>query len=324
MSIKITFIVWARYHRRSELLAQHLGASIFYITFGQKGKRLHTLVKYPVQAFKTWLIFLQERPDIIFVQNPPIFCALAAFFYARLYPAQYVIDSHTGAFISAGWRRFLGLHRWLSRRALATIVHNVDQEKIVKSWGCRYSVIGFTPGDYSKEEPFPLDGKFSVAVISDFGMDEPLAEIFKAAVFLPEVRFYVTGDSKRIPKALLMSKPENCILTGYLSYAQYVGLLNGADAIMDLVDRDHTLLMGGFEAVSLGKPFITTDWPILRDYFSLGTVHIQNTVEGIHKGVRQTQRDQTRLQHDIILLREQLELEWKQEFMELLRLLKDR
>lgn len=319
--MKVTFIVWARYHRRSELLAQHLGANIFYIAYGQKGRKLHTLVKYPVQAFKTWPILRRERPDIILVQNPPIFCALLAFFYARLYSAQYVIDSHTGAFISPGWRRFLGLHRWLSRRALATIVHNADQEKIVKSWGCRYCVIGFTPGDYSNEEPFPLDGKFNIAVICDFGSDDPLAEIFDAAAFLPEVKFFVTGDSKRIPKPLLMRKPENCRLTGYISYGQYIGLLRGVDAVMDLVNRDHTLLMGGFEAVSLGKPLITTDWPVLREYFSTGTVHIRNTVEGVCDGVRRMQRDRSRLQREIILLREHLNHEWEHKFIELQHLM---
>jgi hypothetical protein len=185
-------------------------------------------------------------------------------------------------------------------------------------------VLGFTPGDYLNKEPFPLDGKFSIAVISDFGEEEPLAGVFDAAVLLPDVCFYITGDSKCVPKPLLMRKPENCRLTGYLPYDQYVGLLRGVDAVMDLVNQDHTLLMGGFEAVSLGKPLITTDWPILRDYFSLGTVHIRNTVEGICEGVRQVQRDLTGLQRDIVLLREKLELDWERQFAELLLLLKEK
>jgi hypothetical protein len=321
--MKITFIVWARYHRRSELLAQHLDANIFYITYGQKGRLLHTMVKYPIQALKTWRILYRERPDVIFVQNPPIFCALAVFICTSLSSASYVIDSHTGAFVTPGWGRFLKLHRWLSRRALATIVHNVEQEKIVKGWGCRYCVIGFTPGDYSNGETVHLDRNFSIAVISDFNPDDPLAEIFEAAVSLTDVSFYITGDSKRIPDSLLMRKPENCHLTGYLSYPKYIGLLKGVDAVMDLVNRDYTLLMGGFEAVSLGKPFITTDFPILRDYFSLGTVHILNTVEGIREGVRQIQRNQIRFRQDIIYLREKLENEWELEFKKLLCLLQE-
>ena len=319
--MKITVIVWARYHRRSELLAQHLGANIFYIAYGQKGRKLHTLVKYPVQAFKTWPILRRERPDVILVQNPPIFCALFVYLYSCLYSTQFVIDSHTGAFISPGWRRFLRLHRWLSRRALATIVHNVDQERIVNSWGCRYCVIGFTPGDYSQYEPFPLDGKFNVAVITDFGIDDPIAEIFSAAALVPEVSFYVTGDYRRVPDSLLIRKPENCRLTGYLSYSQYLGLLRSADVVMDVVNRNHTLLMGGFEAVSLGKPLITTDWPLLRDYFSLGTIYVRNTQDEICEAVRRAKRDQPRLQLEMDVLREHLNYEWEQKSIELQRLI---
>jgi hypothetical protein len=321
--VKIVFIAWIRYHRRAELLAQHLGAKVFFIAYGQRGRILHALIKYPLLAFRTWLVLHRERPKIIFVQNPPIFCALVAFFYARCHRARYVIDSHTGAFLSAKWRWSLRLHRWLSRRALATIVHNIDQEKIVKTWGCPYCVIEFTPGSYLGEEPFPLDGKFSVAVITEIGEDKWLAEVVDAAVLLPDVCFYITGDSKRIPWPLLMRKPENCRLTGYLPYGQYVSLVGGVNVVLALNDLDHTLLMGGFEAVSLGKPLITSDWPLLRDYFSLGTVYVRNTQQSICEGVRRVQRDHTALEQDILLLREKLELDWERQFGKLLLLLKE-
>jgi hypothetical protein len=90
---------------------------------------------------------------------------------------------------------------------------------------------------------------------------------------------------------------------------------------MDLTTRDHTLLSGAFEAVSIGTPLIVSDWPILRDYFSLGTVHVPNTVPGICEGVQRAQREQPALRQGILQLREKLEVEWKQEFAELCRLL---
>jgi glycosyltransferase involved in cell wall biosynthesis len=331
--MKITFIAWTRYHRRSELLAQHLGATIHYIQYWQPGKLLQVpvkyltqalkaLVRYPVQTLRTWRVLRRERPDVVFAQNPPIFCVLVSFIYARRYGAQYVIDSHTGAFLSPKWRWSLELHRVLSRRALMTIVHNKSQEKIVNRWGCRYCVLAFTPGDYPAGEHFPFDGQFNVAVISTFEEDEPLDVVFEAAGRLPEVNFYVTGDSKRIAPRLIAKKPDNCRLTGYLSYDRYVGLLRGVDVVIDLTDQDHTLLMGGFEAVSLGKPLITSDWPVLKDYFSLGTVHIPNTVEGVCEGVRRARLGHDTLQRDILRLRDQLENEWRQKLEELQDLLR--
>jgi glycosyltransferase involved in cell wall biosynthesis len=319
--VKITFVAWVDYHRRSELLAQHLGATIHYISCGQQGRILQAPQKYLRQAWETWQILCQERPDVIFVQNPPIFCALVAFFYARRYAARYAIDSHSGAFISRKWRWSLLLHRLLSRAALVTIVHNKSQEVLVSRWGCRYCVIGFTPGNYPVGTLFQLNGRFNIAVIASFMGDEPIDLVFEAAHHLPEARFYVTGDYCRMPSALLSKKPANCFLTGYLPYDQYVGLLREVDAIMILTTRDNSLLMGGFEAVSLGTPLIISDWPTLRDYFCLGTVHIPNTVEGIREGVHRAQRERARLRQEILLLRQQLQAEWEQKFTELQQLL---
>jgi glycosyltransferase involved in cell wall biosynthesis len=292
-----------------------------YICYGRQGKLLQAPVRYLVQAWQTWRVLRWERPDVVLVQNPPIFCALVAFLYARRYSAQYIIDSHTGAFLSRKWRWSLGLHRMLSRGALVTIVHNTHQEEIVRRWGCPYCVLAFVPGDYPAGEPFPLNGPFNVAVISSFLSDEPVDVILEAASRLPEARFYLTGDSKRIAPRLLAEKPDNCCLTGYLPDEQYVGLLRSVDAVMTLTTSDHTLLMAAFEAVSLGKPLITSDWSILQNYFYQGTVHVSNTVEGVCEGVRQARRAQETLQKDILGLREQLLAEWKQGFLKLQHLI---
>jgi glycosyltransferase involved in cell wall biosynthesis len=215
----------------------------------------------------------------------------------------------------------VGLHRLLSKSALVTIVHNTSQEKIVKEWGCRYLVIGFTPGDYPAGEVFDLSRQFNIAVICSFHEDEPIDAVFEAAALLPEVSFYVTGDYKRIAPSVLYRKPNNCHLTGYLSYEQYVGLLRRADAIMALTSSNDTLLMGGFEAVSVGTPMIISDWPVLREYFSLGTVHVPNNIEGIQEGVRLARRELMRLKQEIKVLQNQLDEEWARKYAELQQML---
>lgn len=313
---RITFIAWIRFQQRSELLAHHLGATMHFIYYGKRGKRLELPLRYLVQALRTWRVFRQETPGVVFVQNPPIFCVLVAFIYARIHRATCVIDSHTGAFFPP-WRWSLWLHRMLSRSALTTIVHNKSQEKILKTWGCHTFVLSDYPGPRQEGEPFSLDGQFNVAVVSSFAPDEPLDAIFGAATRLPEARFYVTGDSNRIPPPLLTKKPNNCCLTGYLPYQRYLGLLRGVDVIIVLTTRDHTLLSGGYEAVSLGTPLITSDWPVLKDQFSIGTVHVQNTAEGIYEGVRQAQVEHDTLQQDMLRLRDRLQSEWQKSFEEL-------
>ena len=214
--MKVAFVSWAPrgYQSHTDLLAQHLNATLHYVYWGKRGKHLAP-ARYAVQAWKTWQILRRDRPDIVFVQNPPIFSALVASFYARRFGARYVIDSHSGAFLAPRWRLFLGLHRVLSRGALTTIVHNRSLAEIVKRWGCRYRVLGFIPGNYPPGEPFPLNGQFNVALISSFLHDEPIDVVFEAARRVPQVRFYVTGDSNRISLPLREKKPENCCLNRF-------------------------------------------------------------------------------------------------------------
>jgi glycosyltransferase involved in cell wall biosynthesis len=319
---KRIFIAWASFHRRSELLATYFKARLYYV-YSQRTEGIwHTAVRYLVQTWQTWHILRRERAEIIFVQNPPVISVLAVSMYTFFFGGQIVIDSHTGAFLDPRWRWSAGLHRRLSQRALTTIVHNKSQEKIVQEWGCPYIVISFTPGDYPPGEPYPLSETFNVAVICGFFADEPIEVLFEAARLLKDVNFYLSGDAKRLDPRLQSIKPENIHLTGYLPYERYVGLLRGADAIMDLVKGGHTLLMGAFEAVSLGVPLIVSDWQLLRDYFSLGTVHVPNTVDGICAGVRQAQEEHPQLQDGIQLLREQLQAEWNQKAAELEKLMR--
>jgi glycosyltransferase involved in cell wall biosynthesis len=292
-----------------------------HVYYGQSGKLHQAPMRYLAQARQTWHVLRQERPEVVLVQNPPIFCAMMASLYARQCGAKYLIDSHTAAFLSPKWRWSLGLHRVLSRRALTTIVTNKHLKEAVDRWGCHSFILGFTPAEYPPGEPFPLKTGFNVALISTGAEDEPLEVAFEAASRLRDVNFYVTGNANCIPPNILAIKPDNCYMTGYLSNERYIGLLRAVDVVMDLTTRDHTLLLGAFEAVSLGTPLIVSDWPVLRDYFSLGTVHVPNTAEGIYEGVCYAKREHVTLQQDILRLRDQLHADWKQKFMELQHLL---
>jgi hypothetical protein len=106
-----------------------------------------------------------------------------------------------------------------------------------------------------------------------------------------------------------------------LPYEQFLALLRGVDAIIVLTTRDHTLLSGAWEAVSLGIPLIVSDWPILRDQFFMGTIHIPNTVAGLCDGVRRVKLEKQALKRDILSLREKLLDEWTQKFTKLQNLL---
>lgn len=303
-----TFIAWIGYSRRSELLAERFGASMHHITFGQRKKKWQIPIRYIVQSYRTFMVLLKERSDVVFVQNPPIIIMFPVYLYCMLFRARYVIDSHTGAFTD--FPRLQGLHRWFSNRSLIVIVHNDVQEEIVKAWGSPYVILGFADADYPDGTNYPVNNQFNIAFSCSFADDEPVLEIFEAARLLPEVDIYITGNDKHLSDRLRSEMPANCHLTGFLTFDEYVGLLRKSDAVMSLTTRDGTLLSGGFEAVSLEKPLIVSDWPVLKEYFTDGTVYVDNTAQGIYDGIVFASQNLDSLNEDVKQLRIKLAREY--------------
>ncbi len=308
--MKISFIAWIDYNRRSEILAQYFGASIHHISFGRRGVKWQIPIRYFVQSVRTLKALFSERPGVVFAQNPPIIILLPVAAYCFLTGSKYVIDSHTGVFTD--FKKWLWLHKWLSKSkyALTTIVHNTEQEKIVQEWGVRNVVLGFSEATYPQGSDFPLKDGPTIAFSCACAPDEPMLEVFEAAKMLPHVNFYITGNYKRLDSSIMEQKPDNCEFTGFVSFDDYIGLMRKSDAMMVLTTRDGTLLSGGFEAASLEKPLIVSDWPILQDYFSSGSVYVDNKADGIVKGVQEALERQDELNVGIKQLRTKLNNEW--------------
>jgi glycosyltransferase involved in cell wall biosynthesis len=313
-----------RYDRRPEIFAQHFGTQAAFISRGKKGKIWQVPFRYVAQARDTWKLLMRERPDVVLIQCPPVFAVFTVMRYAKATGTRYAIDAGTGAFLSPKWRWSQPLLRIVARNALTTLVTNDYLKSVVEGWGARADIMAFTPAQYPAGEPYLFAGdekRFHVFVVSTYEIDEPLDVVIQTARQMPEVSFYITGNPQHAPSQRLAHLPTNCHLTGYLPYPKYIGLMRSSDVVMDLTTRNHTLLMGAFEAVSLGMPLIVSDWPILRSYFGKGAICVPNTVEGLRAGVLRAQREQETLKHDVRRLREDLDREWNQQFGNLLQLI---
>ena len=316
------FIAWIAHSRRSQLIADKFQMKLYCVHSLQRRSLLAPL-RYAFQAIKTLMVLIRERPAVVFVQNPPIFAPLVVYLYAKLWGAKYIIDAHTTALLAPVWKWSLPLHAFLSRRAITTLVTNEYLEDLVKAWGAKTFIIADIPTTFPAGQAFSLNGKFSVAVINTFAPDEPIREVLEAAAALPEVQFYITGDPIRARKTFLHDHPSNVRFTGFLPDKEYLGLLQAVQAIMVLTTRDHTMQRGACEAVSLGKPIITSNWPLLKTYFHKGTVHVDNSSQGIREGVLKMQQEAKALEKEILLLQQERRLEWGEKHTSLARLIQD-
>ncbi|RME45918.1 MAG: glycosyltransferase family 1 protein [Caldilineae bacterium] len=326
LGLRALFLVWGVPHgsHRSQLMAYLLGMEVVHVaSIARKGWG-YALLKYPLQMVKTVGVLAKFRPRIVFVQNPPIFAVLVVYLWGWVTGTRFIIDSHTDALLASWWRWTLPLHRFLSRRAIVTLVTNEYLRQIVAGWGAPAFILADPPATFPHRRPPPPDGAdFRVVVVSTASYDEPIGEVLQAAARLPSVRFYITGNY-RAPehRSLVEAAPSNVRFTGYLADADYYGLLESAHAVMCLTTEDHTIQSGASEALWLGRPIITSDWPVLRAYFCRGTVHVNNNAESICHAIGAVQRNHATFEADIRALQADRRREWHRRASQLVSLIR--
>lgn len=318
------FLVWGppSHGPRSQVFARELGIDDLHFIYSTTRRGLLAApLKYGYQAVKTLAILFRRRPEIVFVQSPPSFAVLFVYLYCLVGNGRFIVDAHSDAFQSPYWTRPRWLYRFLARQAVTTIVTNEHFQQMIHDWGGHAFVLRDIPTIFPKSGSYPMNGKFSVTVVNTFADDEPLPEVLAAAVELKDVDFYVTGKKSRAGQNLPGELPENVHFTDFLPAESYYALLGGSQAVMCLTTRNHTMQRGACEALALGKPIITSDWPLLQQYFHKGTIHVDNTAVSIRQGVLEMMGDYGRYQTGIKQLQADQQQEWQMKITLLVELI---
>jgi glycosyltransferase involved in cell wall biosynthesis len=321
-----TFIVWASRHRgtRSSWLAGELGIrDVRFLGPDNTGSGLPAaLLKYPSLLVKTTLLLAARRPKVVFVQCPPSYAGWVVAAYAAVTDAAVVIDAHSQLFQRPIWQRPAWVVRRMARRSAAILVTDEFWAAKVRSWGGHAIVVPSIPAMLQPGVPPPLaPSRAHVAVVQSASADEPLREILMAAASMPEVTFHVTGCTNKLA-ALIRTAPGHVRFTGLLDEPTYLGLLASVDAVVSLTTRDHTMQSAATEALMLGTPILTSDWPILRDYFPRGAVLTDNTVSSIEAGLRRLLAERDAYRSAMLDLRAERTARWAEIRQQLLELLK--
>jgi glycosyltransferase involved in cell wall biosynthesis len=313
VGIRALFLVWGapQGSHRSQFMAQDMGMEIEHVYLTPRQGALYALLKYPVQAVETLAVLARQRPQVVFVQNPPIFAALMVYLWGLRTGTKYIVDSHTDALLSSWWTWSLPLHRFLSRRAITTLVTNEHLRQMVAAWGANTFTLRDPPTTFPRRRPIHLDNNsFNVVVVSTASYDEPISQILEAARNLPEVGFYITGNYRAKAPHIIQRAPANVHFTGYVPDEEFYGLLEAAQVVMCLTTENHTMQSGASEALWLGKPIITSDWPILQAYFNKGTIHTDNTGPDICRAVQEMKDNLANFEADIRSLQKDRRREW--------------
>lgn len=318
---KRVFVTWCGHGSRAKSLAYYLDAKNYFVqTFSTKSKFL-ALFKYLGNAFETWHILKREKPDIIFVANPPVFAVLVIWIYRLFHSCVYVVDTHSGAFTAKRWSKFLWLYRFLSKRAFLNVLHNKPMEEKVAEWGARTSDLGDIFYLVPTNKTYPFRRGFNVVFVCVYSGDEPLEEVIETARKMPSINFYITGPLKRAPKNIVEGALENVIFTDFLPDEEYNALLRGCDIVISLTKNDYTMQNGAYEAIALGRPVITSNWPVLRRIYHKGAICIDNSAESLIGAIKTIQKDYDRYVQEINELRSEFQLSWEEKYSKLSELL---
>jgi glycosyltransferase involved in cell wall biosynthesis len=339
---------------RAKGISQRLGSDTYFLHYKFK-RKIYGPIKYPILFVRSLKIMAREKPDTILCQVPPPFNPLSAIVYRTLYNrrATIVMDIHTAGLVKP-WAYFRLVNKFIMKRSAAVIVTNIEAQKTVeKVYNIRPLVLEDKIPDIQKcfgaekqeakdtEKQFDtmvprvknhdenaLSGVtgssgnkasdiFVIAVPLSFSSDEPIDSILTAAMDLPDVRFYLTGDISRVKNEIVSTKPDNVTFTGFLKEEDYYLLLGRADGILCLTTRDQTMLSGSYEAVALERPLITSDWKPLRRYFTRGTIFVDNSPGGIRSAVEVLKKNYPDFRKEMHSLRIEKQKDWESKFTEL-------
>lgn len=321
---EIEEMIWLSWenHRRSRELAGALGVPlIIYTSFFKSG------FSHICLSLKTIIDISREKPKILIVQNPSIVLAFVASIAKYLYKYRLIVDRHTNFRLGkrVGMNPLNILYKFISefslRHADLTIVTNEYLKQVVEDSGGRAFVLLDKLPSFEKVEKKLLLGEFKVVFICTYAKDEPFEEVIQAAKLLPQSTcIYVTG---KIPlKFKSQNMPKNVILTDFLSESDFANLLFSADVIMDFTTLDWCLVCGGYEAISLRRPLITSGTVALRELFGEAAIYSNHSPGDIAVCINQAKKDYPDYLKKVELYHNEFVICWNQQFSDLRALLK--
>jgi len=305
---KILVLLWAPFGFRGDELAEVVGAERASITL-LYGPRYFAPIRYLALFFRTLFLLAQKRPEVVYAQNPPIFCPLTCLLYCRVAGARLVIDHHSiwsvktlggGSPLSRG----IGfLERVVSRAADANSAPHSMWARMLVGMGARDVLVYH---DYVPNNPRRSDEALrrrlgagqTLAISSHGGHPLERLDIEAAAVGRESqegVSLVVSGPKEKLEKRLAaMSLPPNVRYAGFLEREVYESLKASADFAINITDEPHTLSHVLFEFAASSLPVISSKEPVVEELFGDSLLYADSTVEEVAEKVRQLSSGQTR------------------------------
>jgi len=299
------WITWER-HRRTRELSRYLRIPLF--EFESSHSRW---VKHPWFCLRTLGILLR-RPETVFIQCPSVLLGFLCAILKPLLRYRFVVDAHNEVFIPETFTHpaYVRTMRFIVAQANLVIVTN--RGLYARSAAPEAEMVVLP----DRIPDLPAAGATArarprVTAVCSYKVDEPIAEMLKAAALLPEFDFVFTGPSGRLSSALMKEASPNITFSGFLDEPAYVDLLRTSSVILALTVTPDCLLCAAHEAVAVERPLVTSDTAALRRHLSSGVLFTSNVAAQIAGNIRSALEHQDALVDDLRRLKRTLSAEWE-------------
>jgi hypothetical protein len=270
-------ISWKAYQRRSDVLAEALGADVVWrASIGPKLKRGYDYVE---RCARDVAEIRRRRPPFVIAQTPPH----VASFAPQIARTPYIVDAHNGQFQGV-WRRLPGAGRIL-RGARLVLTHTEEADAIARA--AFPGLATLVVRDPLRQIP-PARPRDWVFVVATAGVDEPMDLLIDAIDAMPDVRFATTLAPERLPSALRqrVTAQGNLDLLGFLACSSYEQAIAAARAVVVLTNRPATQPSGACEALSAARPLVLSRTSTTERLFGGFATLVRNTRDALVDGVR--------------------------------------
>ncbi|THG30771.1 glycosyltransferase [Naasia lichenicola] len=251
---------WVKYHGRSAGIAKGLRGTALFPP--DEIMNLKVPSRYVQLAKWTNTTLKETSAKLIIVMMPPSFLVFAVKLWTPR-TTRVVGDLHSAALRGARWGWLRGLAFWSLRRDGA-IVTNQEDARLLALHRVNSVILHDDISIARIELKHKKSAIRTVVFPASYAPDEPIPAILDACRLLPDIRFVFTGKA---PNALRDNLPANTTVTGFLAYEDLIELLSTADSILAITTRNFTMQRAGYEAFSLGVPQVTSNFPVLREFY---------------------------------------------------------
>jgi glycosyltransferase involved in cell wall biosynthesis len=288
---KILCIAWAPSSPRLDEIAAEIGAARANLTF-HYGPIFLAPLRYTVLFLRTLILLLSNGPDVVYAQNPAIFCPFTCLIYCKIAGKRLLIDHHCVWAVKSFRGTKLGrliflIERTVDRLAYANTAPHWQWGKMLRGMGARkvtviYDYVERTVASRDQNLRAKYGTGFSLISLAPHGghpLERVDSETF-AAGRNPSVGLLITGPPEKMLARISKIKqqiPRNVKYLGLLPRDEYERLKSSVDFGMNISDEPYTVSHSLLEFAAVSTPMISTRQAAVEELFGESVLYTDSS-----------------------------------------------